>query len=70
MLGVAGGATIGYWGYEHMFGGAGMTEDERKNVAAYAVTAGILLVATGLGAGDWLTVEGLGAKLDRLLGSL
>jgi len=67
MLGLAGGSTIGYWGVQHVFG-RGMTEDEKKNVAGYAVATGVLLVATGLGLADWLTVEGVGAKLDKLFG--
>lgn len=67
MLGLAGGATVGYWGIEQVFV-KGMTEDEKKNVAGYAVATGVLLVAAGLGIDDWLTVEGVGAKLDKLIG--
>lgn len=69
MLGVAGGATVGYWAIQHMFI-QGMTAEEKKNLAGFGIATGVLILASQVGLADWLSIEGIGAKADKLLSSL
>lgn len=64
-LGIVGGATVGHWGYSHLFID-GLTPDEKKNMAGFAVASGLLLIAGALGFDSWLSVEGIGGKVDKL----
>lgn len=63
-MGVVGGATVGYWAFDHAFG-RGMTDDERKQVAGFALSMGILWVAGQLGYEKWVSAEGIGEKVQE-----
>lgn len=65
-IGVVGGATIGYWAFDHAFG-RGMTKEEKTQIAGFGMALGLVYLASQTEWGQWLTVEGIGNKVDALL---
>jgi len=66
IAGAGAGATIGYWGFEHAFG-RGMSEREKKDIGKFGLALAVLAAATHFGFKEWVTVEGIGEKADKLL---
>jgi glutaredoxin len=61
-MGVLGGATVGYWAFDHLLG-KDIRPQEKRQLGAFAITMGILGVATQLGYEKWLTGEALLEKV-------
>lgn len=64
--GILGGATIGYWAFDHSFG-KGMTDDEKKQIAGFGLALGVVFLASQVSWGDWLTLDGIGGKIESLI---
>lgn len=65
-MGAVGVGTIGYWGAKHFFV-TGLAPDEKKGLLIGAVVAGVGLAAASLGLEGWVTLEGVGQKLETWL---
>lgn len=65
-VGAVGGGVIAYWAIDHLFG-QGLTPDERKQIGGFGIALGTMALASQLPWGEWLTIEGVGGKVDKLI---
>ena len=69
-LGLVGGAVTGPWIYTHLFH-EGLTDEERKQLLGFGLATSTLLIASQFqGVEEWLSVEGLSAKVDKFFAKL
>ena len=65
VLGVAGGATVGFWAFDQVLG-KGLRPEDKRQVGAFAVTMGVLGLAGTLGYERWFTIEGLSQQAEKI----
>lgn len=65
-LGVAGGATVGFWAFDAVLG-RGLEVAEKKQIGAFAMSMGLLGIASVFGYDKWFTLEGLSEKAEKMV---
>lgn len=63
-IGVVGGASIGYWAFEHAFK-VGMTRDEKRQIAGFSLAMSVLYLTSQMPWGKWFNVETAGEEVDK-----
>ncbi len=65
-IGVVGGASIGYWAFEHAFK-VGMSRDEKRQIAGFSLAMSVLYLTSQMPWGKWFNVETAGEELDKVV---
>lgn len=63
-VGIVGGATIGYWAFEHAYK-AGMTKEEKRQIAGFSLAMSIMYLTSQMPWGKWFNIETAGEEIDK-----
>ena len=65
-VGVVGGATIGYWAFEHAFKN-GMSRDEKRQIAGFSLAMSVLYLTSQMPWGKWFNVDTASEELEKVV---